>query len=79
MTVSGEGWATSMSPPPLWAHLPLIGVTWPCRSCRVIDTGGAGAAVLTVTATAPPAGATAFSWAETAEAPAAKPTRPSAR
>src|SRR5438128_1103538 len=67
-TVSGAGVATSMRPPPVCAHLPLRGVTWPCRSCSVMDMGGGGgAAAVTVTFTVPPAGATTFSWAETSD------------
>ena len=53
--------------------MPLQGVTWPCRSCRVIDTGGGAAAVVTVIFTSLPAGAAAFSCAETDVSGAARP------
>src|SRR5262245_19539732 len=77
-TVSGDGWATSIRPPPVWAHLPLTGVTWPWRSYKVIDTGGAGAApAVTVTLTAPPCGTTVLSWARVKGA--ARQSRPRAK
>src|SRR5262249_10088091 len=79
MTVSADGEATSIRPPPVWVHLPLFGVTWPWRSYSVIDTGGAGAAPgTTVMLTAAPGGTAAFSWAGTSDRGAAAPSRPRA-
>src|SRR5207244_1007516 len=44
-SVSGDGWATSILPPPVWLKPLRLGVTCPWRACRISDAGGdAGAA-----------------------------------
>src|SRR5690348_5089012 len=56
-SVSGDGWATSMLPPPVCVNPWRLGVTCPCRDPRMKDAGGdAGVAGLTVIVTGVPGG-----------------------
>src|SRR5262245_56654270 len=42
-TVSGDGWATSMVPAPVWLWPQRDGTPWPCRSPSLMLAGGGGA------------------------------------
>src|SRR5881394_2425143 len=70
----------SMLPPPVWTQPSLHGVTWPCRSPRVIDTdGGAGAGAVTVIVTGVPGGTVLGSSLANAASGVNRPRRPTYR
>src|SRR5262249_43855415 len=41
-TVSEDGWATSVLPPPVWHKPRRCGVAWPRRFVRLMETAGDG-------------------------------------
>src|SRR5262245_63826550 len=76
-TVSGDGWATSMLPAPVWLWPQRNGTAWPCRSPRLmLAGGGGGGGSATGAATAGGGHGGNLSWAPSPATGSSTPTSP---